>query len=277
MKLTLPDGSTKEVEQGITGMQVAEGIGQRLAKDALAIKVNGELRDLSRPIEKGAKIQIITFKDEEGKNIFRHSTAHIFAHAITKLYPDTKITIGPAVEDGFYYDVDGLKITPDDFLKIEEAMQEIINANYPFERHLWKLKDVEKNQGSNPYKLELAKDFQEKGWELTAYKDGDFIDLCEGPHVPSTGHIKAFKLTKIAAAYWRGDQKNKQLTRVYGISFSDKKELRAYVQQQEEAEKRDHVKLGKQLGLFVSSDIIGKGLPLLVFLVSSPICCCNFC
>ena len=225
MKLTLPDGSVKELPAGSTGMQAAESIGRRLAKDALAIEVNGEVRSLMLPIEKDAKIKIFTFANKEGKDTLRHSTAHVFAHAIKKLYPNAKPTIGPAVEDGFYYDFDDLKITPDDFMKIEQAMQEIVNANYPFEIQEWTVADVEKNQGDNPYKLELAQDFKEKGWKLTAYKDGDFIDLCEGPHVPSTGYIKAFKLTKVAAAYWKGDQKNKQLTRVYGISFQSSKEL----------------------------------------------------
>ena len=251
MKLTLPDGSVKELPAGSTGMQAAESIGRRLAKDALAIEVNGEVRSLMLPIEKDAKIKIFTFANKEGKDTLRHSTAHVFAHAIKKLYPNAKPTIGPAVEDGFYYDFDDLKITPDDFMKIEQAMQEIVNANYPFEIQEWTVADVEKNQGDNPYKLELAQDFKEKGWKLTAYKDGDFIDLCEGPHVPSTGYIKAFKLTKVAAAYWKGDQKNKQLTRVYGISFQSSKELQEYQKLQEEIEKRDHRKIGQKLDLFM--------------------------
>lgn len=260
LTVTLPDGSTKQLPPQSTGRQVAESIGMRLAQAALAIVVDGEVRDLSRPIEKDAKIRILTWKDKEGKDVFRHSTAHIFAHAIKKLYPNAKPTIGPPVDEGFYYDFDDLQITPSDFQKIEEAMREIVNADHPFERHDWKLDDVKKL--NNPFKLELAKDFDKHGWKLTAYKDGDFIDLCEGPHVPRTGIIKAFKLNKIASAYWRGDAKNKQLTRVYGISFPTTKELEDWVQLQSELEKRDHRKLGKELDLFTFSELIGSGLPL---------------
>ncbi len=254
LKLTLPDGKVLQLPDKSTGMQTAESIGKKLAKDALAIEIDGEVRDLMRPIEKDAKIKILTFSDKGGKDTLRHSTAHVFAHAIKKLYPNAKPTIGPPVEEGFYYDFDDLKITPEDFLKIEQAMQEIVNANHPFERHEWTLGDVKKHEGSNPYKMELAKDFQEKGWKLTAYKDGDFIDLCEGPHVPSTGYIKAFKLTKIAAAHWRGDQKNKQLTRIYGISFQSTKELHDHEKLLEEIEKRDHRKIGQELELFMTHE-----------------------
>jgi len=260
LKLTLPDGTIKELSDGSTGRQVAESIGKRLAQDALAIVVDGEVRDLSRPIEKDAKIRILTWKDKEGREVFRHSTAHVFAHAIKKLYPNARPTIGPAVDEGFYYDFDNLKITPDDFQKIEQAMREIVNADYPFERRDWSLDDVKTLD--NPFKLELAKDFAEKGWRLTAYRDGDFIDLCEGPHLPKTGLIRAFKLTKIASAYWRGDAKNKQLTRIYGISFPTAKELAEYEAMQAELEKRDHRRLGKELNLFTFSELVGSGLPL---------------
>ncbi len=251
LKLTLPDGKVLQLPDKSTGMQAAESIGKRLAKDALAIEIDGEVRDLQRPIEKDAKIKILTFADKGGKDTLRHSTAHVFAHAVRHLYPTAKPTIGPPVEEGFYYDFDDFKITPDDFAKIEAKMQEIVNLNYPFERHEWTLADVKKHEGDNPYKLELAKEFQEKGWKLTAYKDGDFIDLCEGPHVPSTGYVKAFKLTKIAAAHWRGEQKNKQLTRIYGISFPSTKELHDYETLLQEIEKRDHRKIGAQLDLFM--------------------------
>jgi len=262
LKLTLPDGKLLQLPDKSTGKQVAESIGKRLAEDALAIMIDAEVRDLSRPIEKDAKIRILTFKDKEGKDVFRHSTAHMFAHAVKKLFPNAKPTIGPPVEEGFYYDFDDLKITPDDFAKIESAMQEIANANHPFERFDWTLADVKKFEGDNPYKLELAEDFKQKGWKLTAYRDGDFIDLCEGPHVPSTGKIKAFKLTKVASAFWRGDAKKKQLTRIYGISFPSTKELHEFEKMREELEKRDHRKLGKQLDLFTFSELVGSGLPL---------------
>ena len=260
--LTLPDGKKIQLPVKSTGLQAAMAIGPKLAEAALAIVVDGEVRDLGRIIEKDVSIRILTFKDVEGKGVFRNSTAHILAHAIKKLYPEAKPTIGPPVEEGFYYDFDDLKIALDDFPKIEQAMNDIVNANHLFERHEWELADVKKFEGDNPYKVELAEDFKKKGWNLTAYRDGDFIDLCEGPHVPSTGVIKAFKLTKIAGAYWRGDQKNKQLTRIYGISFPSDKELKEHVKIQEEAEARDHKKIGKEMELYMLHELVGKGLPL---------------
>ncbi len=254
LKLTLPDGKVLQLPDKSTGMQAAESIGKRLAKDALAIELDGEVRDLMRPIEKDAKIKILTFSAQGGKDTLRHSTAHVFAHAIKRLYPNAKPTIGPPVEEGFYYDFDDLKITPEDFPKIEAAMQDIVNANFNFERREWTLADVKKFEGDNPYKMELAEEFQKKGWKLTAYQDGDFIDLCEGPHVPSTGYVTAFKLAKVAAAYWRGDSKNKQLIRIYGISFPSTKELQDYEKLMEETEKRDHRKIGAQLDLFMTHE-----------------------
>ncbi len=254
IKVTLPDGSIKQFPDKSTGLQVAESIGRKLAKDALAVEVDGDVRDLSRQIEKDCRLKILTFSDEKGKEVFRHSTAHIFAHAISKLFPEANPTTGPSVQDGFYYDFDNLKITPEDFAKIELKMQEISNANYLFERIEWSAEDVKKHQGNNPYKLELAKELAKTGKKITAYRDGDFIDLCEGPHVPGTGCIKAFKLMKIAAAYWKGSQKNKQLTRIYGTSFPSTKELHEYETLMEETEKRDHRKIGQQLQLFQSHE-----------------------
>ena len=251
LKLTLPDGKILQLPDKSTGMQAAESIGKKLAKDALAIQVDGEIRDLSRPIEKDCKIKILTFSDEKGKETFRHSTAHIFAQAVKKIYPTAKPTIGPAVEEGFYYDFDDLKITPEDFPKIEMKMQEIANANHPFERIECTLADIKKFEGDNPYKMEMAEEYKKKGLKLTAYKSGDFVDLCEGPHVPSTAYIKSFKLTKVAAAFWKGDSKNKQLTRIYGISFPSTKELNEFEKLQEEIEKRDHRKIGQNLELFM--------------------------
>ncbi len=249
--LTLPDGTKKEYEKGVTGMQVAESIGRRLAQDALSISLNGKTQALFLPIEANANIRIFTWKDPEGKATFWHSTAHLFAHAVSRLYPNSKNTIGPPVEEGFYYDFDDLKITPDDFPKIEAEMQKIVTADFPFEKKDWTLADVKKIQGNNQYKIQLATEFSAAGEKLTAYKDGEFIDLCEGPHIPRTGLIKAFKLLKVAAAYWKGDQKNKQLTRVYGIGFPAKKDLDAWVTLQEEVAKRDHRKIGKELGLIM--------------------------
>ena len=254
LKLTLPDDKVLQLPDKSTGMQAAESIGKKLAKDALAIEVNGEVRDLMRSIEKDAKIKILTFADKGGKDTLRHSTAHVFAHAIKRLYPNAKPTIGPPVEEGFYYDFDDLKITPEDFPAIESAMQDIVNKDFPFERIDWTLADVKKFEGDNPYKMEMAEEYKKQGLKLTAYRDGDFIDLCEGPHVPSTGYVKAFKLTKIAAAYWRGDAKNKQFIRIYGISFPSTKELHDYETLMQEVEKRDHRKIGAQLELFMTHD-----------------------
>lgn len=249
--LTFPDGTKKQFKKGITGAEVAASIGPRLAKEALAIKLDHNVRALFIPIENDCAIKILTWSDAEGKMTFWHSTAHLLAHAISRLYPDAKNTIGPPIEEGFFYDFDDLKITPADFPAIEEEMRKIVAADFPYEVHQWTLADVKKHQGKNVYKQQLAEEFSKAGETLTAYKDGEFIDLCEGPHIPRTGLIKAFKLTKLAAAYWKGDQKNKQLTRIYGIGFPSQKELDAWTKLHEEASKRDHRKLGKELGLLM--------------------------
>lgn len=261
VSITLPDGSVKKFKS-VTGRDIAESIGRRLAKESLAIEVDGKVRDLSEPIKKDANVRILTFADPEGVRVFRHSSAHLLAHAIKRLYPDAKPTIGPAVEEGFYYDFDDLHVSEDDFVKIEAEMQRIVKENYSIEKHVWTLNDVKKHFPKNPYKLELAKEFKEQGLEITAFSQGDFIDLCEGGHVPGTGYIKAFKLLKIAGAYWRGDQSNKQLTRIYGISFPSKKQLDEHLKMIEEAKKRDHRVLGQRLKLFTISPLVGAGLPL---------------
>ena len=247
IKITLPDGSKKKFKKGITAKEVAFSIGKNLGQDALAAEIDNNLADISKKISKDAKIKIITFKDKEGLEIFRHSTAHILAHAVTELFPDAKPTIGPAVEDGFYYDFDVKKpFKPEDLNKIENKMQEIINKDIPFERIELNKAEAKNIFKKNQYKTELIEEFQEP----SAYKEDTFTDLCRGPHVPSTGYIKAFKLTKIAGAYWKGDVKNEQLQRIYGVSFPEKSQLREYLHLLEEAEKRDHRKLGKQLDLF---------------------------
>ena len=237
----------KEFEKGITGAEIAK---QEKIKGALAMIVEGKPRDLSEKIEKDCEIRFLTFEDPEGKEIFWHSSAHVLAQAVERLFPKAKNTIGPPIENGFYYDFDDLEITEDDFSRIETEMKKITEANYPFERVEWKLEDVKKNFPNNKYKQELAKEFSQAGEKLTAYKSGDFIDLCRGPHIPSTGMIKAFKIMKTAGAYWRGKAENKQLTRIYGISFPEKKLLKEYLFKLQEAERRDHRKLGKQLELF---------------------------
>ncbi|MBI4141782.1 threonine--tRNA ligase, partial [Candidatus Woesearchaeota archaeon] len=263
IKITFPDGTVKEFEQGSTPKQIAISIGKRLAADALAAKVDEKLWDLERPIEQDSKLQILTWDSSEGKAVFRHSTAHILAHAIKRLYPDAKNTIGPSLEDGFYYDFDDLPISETDFPRIEEEMQKIVQENLQSKRRVVNIDDVKKLFPKNLYKTEMAKEFKDAGFELTVYYHGeDFWDLCEGPHLMSTGLVKAFKLMKLAGAYWRGDAKNKQLTRIYGTSFPTEKELKEYLKKLEEAEKRDHRKLGKELDLFTFSELIGSGLPL---------------
>jgi threonyl-tRNA synthetase len=248
IKITLPDGSSKSYDKGVTGVEIAKSIGPRLAQDALALEVDGKLVDLSAKINNNAKIKIITFKDKEGIGIFRHSTAHVLAQAVTELFPKAKPTIGPVVEEGFYYDFDiDHHFTPEDVSKIEKKMQEIIDKNLKFQKIKLSLTEAKKAFKNNKYKIELIEEFNEPS---SAYKQGNFVDLCRGPHVPSTGKLKAFKIIKIAGAYWRGDAKNKQLQRIYGISFPEKKQLKNYLQILEQAEKRDHRKLGKQLDLF---------------------------
>jgi len=248
INLVLPDGSSKSYDKNVTGLEVAKSIGPRLAQDALAIDVNGKLVDLSKKIDKDAKIKILTFKDKEGIGVFRHSTAHVLAQAVIDLFPKALPTIGPVVEEGFYYDFDiDHHFTPEDVSKIEKKMWEIVNKDYKFERKELSEKEAKKIFKNNKYKIELIEEFNEPS---SAYKQGNFIDLCRGPHILSTRKIEAFKIIKIAGAYWKGDAKNKQLQRIYGISFPEKKQLKDYLQLLEEAEKRDHRKIGKQLDLF---------------------------
>lgn len=247
-QITFPDGTKREYKEGITPIEIIKkDIGEGLARAALAAKINDRLIDLTTPIKESCSFKVITFKDKEGIEIFRHSTAHVLAHAVAQLFPKAKPTIGPTVEEGFYYDFDADPFKPEDLKKIEEKMHNIVNQDLPFERIELTKAEAQKLFKNNPYKLELIEEF---GKDLTGYRQGDFIDLCRGPHVSSTGKIKAFKLTKIAGAYWRGDIKNKQLQRIYGISFPDAKELNDYLKMIEEAKKRDHTIIGKQLDLF---------------------------
>ncbi|MBI2129753.1 threonine--tRNA ligase [Candidatus Woesearchaeota archaeon] len=248
VQITFPDGTKREYKEGITPIEIIKkDIGEGLARAALAAKINDKLIDLNTPIKESCSFRVITFKDKEGTEIFRHSTAHVLAHAVIQLFPKVKPTIGPIVEEGFYYDFDADPFKPEDLKKIEEKMHNIVNQDLPLERIELTKAEAQKLFKNNPYKLELI---EELGKDLTAYRQGDFIDLCRGPHVSSTGKIKAFKLTKIAGAYWRGDIKNKQLQRIYGISFPEAKELNDYLKMIEEAKKRDHTIIGKQLDLF---------------------------
>jgi threonyl-tRNA synthetase len=251
--ITLPDGSKKQIKKGTTGNEIAESIGPRLAKAAIAITVNNELYDLFRPIQTNADIAILTFDQPDGKKAFWHSTAHILAQAVTELWPETKPTIGPAIEEGFYYDFDKKEpFTPEDLNQIESKMKEIVKKDLNVKRKEVTATEAKTQFKNNKYKKELIDEFKEG---LTIYSQGDYHELCRGGHVPSTGLIKAFKLTKISSAYWRGDAKNASLQRIYGISFPKQKDLDEYLHLLEEAEKRDHRKLGPQLDLFSFHDV----------------------
>ncbi len=248
IKITLPDGSVKEFPDGTTALQVAESIGKKLASDAIVAEVNGMLIDLSTAIVADANFKVHTFSSEQGKKVFWHSASHVLAQAVKRIYPKAKLTIGPAVEGGFYYDIAHEPFHPSDLEKIEAEMAKIVAANYPVERMSLSSTEAKKMFKDNKYKLEII-DEEAKGKEITAYKQGEFTDLCRGPHAPSTGAIKAFKLTKVSSAYWRGDQKNDELQRIYGVAFPEKKLLDEYLKNLELAEKNDHRKLGKELDL----------------------------
>ncbi len=262
--LRLPDGSEKKYAAGITGQEVAEKIGSRLAKDALAIKVNGRLQDLKTPVEQNSSVEIITFDAQEGKSVYWHSTSHLLAHAVKQLYPRIKLAIGPAIEEGFYYDFDFERpFTPEDLAKIEKKMAELAKAAVPVVRkNLSRAEALAFFQNrSEDYKVELITELPANE-AITIYEQGEFADLCRGPHVSSTSKIKAVKLLSVAGAYWRGSEKNKMLQRIYGISFTTRDALEAYVTRLEEIKRRDHRKLGKDLDLFSLSDEVGGGLVL---------------
>jgi threonyl-tRNA synthetase len=251
--ITLPDGSVRQFEQAITGLDVAQSIGPGLAKASVAMRVNGELQDLTRTLEGDARLEFITRNSEEALEILRHDAAHVMAQAVKELYPDTQVTIGPAVENGYYYDFHrATSFTPADLEKIEARMMEIVDADIPIVREVWERDQAIaffEGQGER-FKAEIIRDLPATE-TITLYRQGGFIDLCRGPHLPSTGRLgKGFKVTKLAGAHWRGDVKNAQLQRVYGTCWRDPKELKAYLLQIEEAEKRDHRRLGRDMGLF---------------------------
>ncbi|MBL0048705.1 MAG: threonine--tRNA ligase [Bacteroidetes bacterium] len=264
IKITLPDGAVREYENGTTAMQVALSISEGLARNVLAAKVNGAVWDASRPIHEDSTLALLTWNDADGKATYWHSSAHIMAEALEALYPGTKFGIGPAIENGFYYDIDlgGKAFTADDFKKIEDKMLELAQQKNKFIRSEVSKADaiVYFTEKQDEYKLDLIKDLEDGS--ITFYQQGNFTDLCRGPHIPDTGFIKAAKLMNIAGAYWRGDEKNKMLTRVYAITFPKQKELAEYLVLLEEAKKRDHRKLGKELELFTFSEKVGMGLPL---------------
>lgn len=257
--ISFPDGSEDEFDKGISGYELAKTISQGLANNALAIKINDTLHDLNTKIETDSKIQVITFEDKEGKDILRHSASHILAAAIKKLYPKAKFAIGPAIEDGFYYDFDDFNISIDDFPKIEAEMKKLINEKLEFKKKIITSDEALILFKNEPYKVELIKDLK-AAETVSIYTVKGFTDLCRGPHVPHSGKIKAFKLMKLAGAYWRGDSDKKMLTRIYGTAFYNKKELKQYLEMLEEAEKRDHRKIGKQMNLF-SFHEEGPGFP----------------
>ncbi|MCB9251793.1 MAG: threonine--tRNA ligase [Flavobacteriales bacterium] len=264
INITLPDGTVREFPKGITPMEIASGISEGLARNVLAAKIDNEVRDSSRPIEKDCSFKLLTWDDKEGKSTFWHSSAHLMAEALEALYPGVKLGIGPPIENGFYYDVDfgDRAFTADQLPKIEAKMQELAKQDNTYVREEVSKKYAVRyfSEKKDPYKLELIEGLEDG--QITFYKQGNFTDLCRGPHIPSTGKIKAIKLLNIAGAYWRGDEKNKQLTRLYGITFPKAKELSEYLEFLEEAKKRDHRKIGKELELFMFSEKVGQGLPI---------------
>ena len=264
INITLPDGSVKQVAKGSTALDIARHISEALARNVLAAKVDGKVVNATQPIEQDAELQLLTWNDREGKATLWHSSAHLMAEAIELLYPGVKFGIGPNIEKGFYYDIDfgDYDISEKDFPIIEKKILELAREKQQFVRKEVSKADAEAyfKQKGNEYKLELIRDLADG--EITFYESGRFTDLCRGPHIPDTGFIKAVKLMKVAGAYWRGDEKRKQLTRIYGITFPKNKELTGYLKLLEEAKKRDHRVLGKELELFTFSQNVGMGLPL---------------
>ncbi len=264
IRVTFPDGQQKEFPRGVNALQIAESISAELARTVLVARINGKVCDASTPMDHDVELALLTWKDKEGQAAFWHSSAHVMAEALELHFPGIKFGYGPPIENGFYYDVDlgDRTISEDDLRSIEETMKKLIRRNQPFiRRSVSKAEALAYFEKKNdPYKVETIQELNDG--EISFYQQGNFVDLCRGPHIPSTGLIQAFRLTNIAGAYWKGDQRNKQLTRIYGISFPSKKELDDYMRMQEEARKRDHRKLGKELGIYIFDDDVGPGLPL---------------
>ena len=263
--ITFPDGNTKEFDKGITGFEIANSISPALAEQAIAVKLNDIIRDISYSINEDMQINILKRNSDEALELIRHDCAHVMAEAVQELFPGTQVTIGPAIENGFYYDFAREKsFTVDDLKVIEDKMNQIINENSPFTREVWNRNDAITHFSNigEEYKSEIIKDLPESE-EITIYRQGKWMDLCRGPHLPSTKHIgKSFKLMKVAGAYWRGDENNEMLTRIYGTAWRNDKELRTYLNMLKEAEKRDHRKIGKEMKLFTFDEEVGPGLPL---------------
>lgn len=264
MKITLKDGSVKEYAAGMTAEQIAKDISENLWRAALVARVNGELVDLKTPINGDATLEILTYRDEEAREVYKHTASHILAQAIKNVYPAAQLAIGPATATGFYYDVDlPFPITMDDLAAVENEMNEIIAADLPIERvPVTKKAALAQMQGFNEvYKMQLIEELPART-KITFYRQGNFVDLCRGPHLPSTGKVKHIKLVQLAGAYWKGDEHNKMLTRIYGVAFEKKSEIDEYLQKLAEAKKRDHNKLGRDMELFMTEERVGQGLPL---------------
>ena len=263
IKITFPDGNIREYAEGVTAMQIAEGISQRLAQEVLSATINDVVCDLSTPINQDSTLKLNKWEDEDGRRTFWHTSSHLLAEALESLYPGIKFGIGPSIENGFYYDVDSpTPITEGDLAAIEKKMEELARTKEPIVRSEIAKAEALKTftEKGDQYKVELIEGLEDG--TISFYTNGAFTDLCRGPHLPNTAPIKAIKLTSVAGAYWRGDEKNKMLTRIYGISFPKKALLDEYVAMMEEAKKRDHRKLGKELELFTFSQRVGQGLPM---------------
>lgn len=265
IKITLPDGSVKEAEKGVSAAEIVKSISEGLYRNAVAVKIDGEARDLNCVLDADCDFKVLTFADDEGKQVYWHTVSHVLAQAVKRIFPTAKLAIGPAIKTGFYYDFEfKTGITQDDFAKIESEMQKIVKADFVIERKEMSKKDAVKyfEKLGEEYKVQLAEDIEDD--TVSFYTQGEFTDLCRGPHLPSTGKIKAFKLTQLAGAYWRGNENNKMLTRIYGTAYDKKKDLDEYLAKVEEAKKRDHNKIGRELGYFMTDENIGQGLPLLM-------------
>ncbi len=266
MKIILKDGNVIEIEKPISAFELAKSISEGLAKVAVACKINGKVCAMSDIIDSDCNFEVLTFAEEDGRKVYRHTCSHILAQAVKNIFPTAKLAIGPAIENGFYYDIDfKTPITFEDLERIEKEMKAIIKAKYPIERFELSRKDALKlmSDFDEPYKLELINELPDDA-VISFYKQGDFTDLCAGPHLHNTGMVKAFKLTSLTGAYWRGNEKNKMLSRIYGTCFDKKSDLQDYLMQMEEAKKRDHNKIGRELGYFMTDENIGQGLPLLM-------------
>ena len=263
MIIRLKDGSEKEYAQPMSVLDIAKDISEGLARNACAGQVNGETVDLRTVVSEDSDLNILTFNDEEGKLAFRHTASHVLAQAVKRLYPEAKLAIGPAIEDGFYYDFDMAPLTREDLDAIEKEMKKVIKENPPIERYELPREEAiaYMKEKDEPYKVELIEDLPEDA-TISFYKQGDFTDLCRGPHLDTVKKLKYFKLLKVSGAYWKGDSKNKMLQRIYGICFENEEDLQKHLEFLEECKQRDHRKLGKELGIFMFADLVGKGLPM---------------